>query len=102
MPESVLENQGMGAAMQGNNDLQAACRPEAVCHPECEDRRRKGDLLRNHEITINFLNVGCVVRVGCKSIAFNNISEALSEINMYITDPYTAIEKWNKIFNANE
>ena len=62
----------------------------------------KRDMLKEHEINISFFNVGCLVRVGCKTIAFNTTEEAMEEVNEYVANPRESVKKWNKIFNANE
>jgi hypothetical protein len=59
----------------------------------------KQHILREYPITIRFLSVGCVVEVGCKSIPFENIDEAMKEINAYVANPYEAQEKWRKILD---
>jgi len=56
-------------------------------------------MLRNHGIIIEFLSVGMVIRVGCKSIPFQNIKDGMNELNKYVEDPHAASEKWNKLFN---
>ena len=62
-----------------------------------EYRPTKAELLRDHEISIRFLNRGCVVRVGCKEIAFTDSTEAMFEINRYVNDPYETQKEWRKI-----
>jgi hypothetical protein len=42
-----------------------------------EYRPSRIEVLQQHEIRIRFLSRGCIVSVGCKDIAFENISEAL-------------------------
>jgi hypothetical protein len=64
---------------------------------EEEYRPTKAELLRDHEIIIRFLNRGCIVRVGCKEIAFTDSTEAMAEINKYVNDPYEAQKEWRKI-----
>lgn len=61
-----------------------------------EYRPDPNDLRKRHPITIEFLDSGCVVRIGCKSIAFNDYRNAMEEINAYIKDPITAYQKWGK------
>lgn len=61
-------------------------------------RQSKQELLRNHSIEIRFLSRGCLVQLGCKSIPFETVENAMEAINAYVTDPITEIEKWNKIF----
>lgn len=64
-----------------------------------EYRRPKQDLLREYELSIRFLSVGCVVRVGCKEIPFESVDRAMQEVDDYVRDPYASTEKWSKIFN---
>lgn len=61
--------------------------------------RPRMDYLRDHEITIRFLSVGCVVRVGCKEVAFTSIVKAMEEINDYVHNPKEVTDKYNKLFN---
>ncbi len=51
------------------------------------DERRKLDILKRWEIGIIPLDRGCVVKVGCKSIAFTSIDAAYKEIGRYLEDP---------------
>ena len=77
----------------------------AVMQPTCDEKEHyppRREMLRQHEININFFDRGCMIRVGCKSIAFSNTEEAMKEINEYVTNPRESIKKWNKIFNENE
>ena len=56
------------------------------------------ECLKDYEIRIRFLDRGCIVEVGCKSIAFENIDSAMLEINNYVNDPYNQGTKWRKVF----
>lgn len=77
-------------------------RPEISESPGKEYTPRKGEFLRNHEINIRFLSVGCVIRVGCKEVPFTSIEEGMRELNDYVKDPYQSTKRWNEIFNKNE
>lgn len=77
-------------------------RPEISECPGKEYTPRRGEMLRNHEINIKFLTVGCIIRVGCKEIAFQRIEDAMSDLNDYVKDPYQSTKKWNEIFNKDE
>ena len=58
------------------------------------------EVLQEYEINIRFLSRGCVVRVGCKSIAFTDINEAMAEINEYVSgDTYEVQKKWRKLLD---
>lgn len=63
---------------------------------------KRVELLRDYEISIRFLSVGCLVRVGCKEIAFSSISEAMENINRYVNDPHVETKRWNTIFESQE
>lgn len=62
----------------------------------------RGELLRNHEINISFLTVGCIVRVGCKTIPFQSTQEAIKAVQDYIDNPYETTKKWEVIFRDYE
>jgi hypothetical protein len=62
-------------------------------------KQTKQGMLRDYEISFRFLNSGCVINIGCKSIAFSTTKEAMTAFNEYVNDPETAREKWFKKFN---
>ena len=66
-------------------------RPPQPCEPESESQesinRRMINILKNWEIKIQALDRGCVVTVGCKSIAFVSLEAAYKEIGRYIENP---------------
>ena len=65
--------------------------------PTEEYRPSRVQALQEYEIRIKFLSRGCIVGVGCKEIAFENVSEALGAFNLYVTSPYKEQQKWLKI-----
>ena len=67
-----------------------------------EYKPNKQQILREYTIELRFLSVGCVVRVGCKEIPFTNVSEAMEELNKYVSNPYEEGKRWNKIFDSAE
>jgi hypothetical protein len=67
-----------------------------------EYKPRKQELLRENEIRLRFLSVGCVVSVGCKEIPFRNVTEAMEEINKYVSNPYEQGKRWREIFDSEE
>lgn len=69
----------------------------AVPSPTTDYRPSNQEALREYEISIRFLNRGCVVRVGCKEIAFESIETAMKSINDYVANPYDEQQKWRKI-----
>jgi hypothetical protein len=74
------------------NDLQAV--------PSVESYRPSNiSLLRDHEIRIQFLSRGCVIYVGCKSIAFEDVQLAMNELNKYVNNPYEEQQAWHKLLD---
>jgi hypothetical protein len=50
--------------------------------------------LKDYDVKIHFLDRGCVVRVGCKSFAFESVEEAMAELVAYIKDPIGVAKKY--------
>jgi hypothetical protein len=69
-----------------------------VLGPKDASRSRQNWLIQHH-ISIRFLSIGCIVDVGCKSIPFTSVDEAMKELNAYVANPKEATEKWNKILD---
>ncbi len=65
-----------------------------------EYRPSDSELLRSHQITIQFLDRGCIVGIGCKSIAFESAESAMKEINEYVNSPWEAQKKWRAIVGS--
>ena len=86
-----------------NEELEPTMEPmsameEPMHKMECKEYRPfKQEVLREYEINIRFLSRGCIVRVGCKEIAFENPSQAMDEINKYVKGDTYGIQKlWLK------
>jgi hypothetical protein len=62
-----------------------------------EYRPTNQQALQEYEIRIQFLNRGCIVHVGCKSIAFETTESAMKEVNEYVNNTYETQRKWRKI-----
>jgi hypothetical protein len=73
-------------------DLQTAEVPQPTC-----DYKPSIEALREHEIHIRFLSRGCIIRVGCKEIPFENVKEAMVAFNQYVESPYLKQQEWRKI-----
>lgn len=58
----------------------------------------KQELLMRYNISIEFINVGCIVSVGCKKIAFSSAEDAIKSINKYVNNPKQEAEYWEGIF----
>lgn len=86
--------------------LDAATQELRVPEPEMdmpkmadEYRPSNKDALREYELNIRFLNRGCIVRVGCKEIAFEDHTNAMAAINAYVANPWEEQKKWRKILD---
>ena len=62
----------------------------------------RAEMLRDYQINIEFLSIGCIVSVGCKRIPFTSVSEAMKAINEYVEQPYEMKQKWEKLFEENK
>ena len=49
--------------------------------------REEISFLKSHSVEINFFDRGCVVRVGCKSFAFESTEEAITDLQEYVKKP---------------
>jgi hypothetical protein len=58
----------------------------------------RSEALRDYRIEIDFLTIGCIVKVGCKSIPFTSTDEAMKELNAYVKNPIEARKVWSKRF----
>jgi hypothetical protein len=67
-----------------------------------EYKPRKQEVLREYELKIRFLSVGCVVSVGCKDIPFRSVKEAMEEVNKYVENPYDESKRWRELFDGEE
>ena len=89
-------------------ELEQAIRQE-MAKPQVEDcatpqekewRPSKQEALREYEINIRFLSRGCIVRVGCKEIPFEDVSNAMAQLNEYVSgDTYEVQKKWRKLLD---
>ena len=57
------------------------------------------ECLREYEVSIRFLNRGCIVKVGCREIAFERAEDAMKELNEYVSNTYDTKKKWLKILD---
>jgi hypothetical protein len=94
-----------------DQDLEQAMRQELTVGRESMEQEAKTpqtkewrpsnqESLREFEIRINFLHRGCIVHVGCKQIAFEDVNKAMAEINEYVTgDTWEVQQKWRKLLD---
>jgi hypothetical protein len=64
-----------------------------------EYKSSRTELLREHEINIRFLSIGCNISVGCKSVAFSTVEEGMIALNAYVTNTFEERKKWNKLLD---
>lgn len=73
--------------------------PEPTVELKEEYRPSNQEALREYEVRLQFLHRGCIVHVGCKSIAFETVESAMFEVNKYVDSPYDSQVKWRKILS---
>lgn len=67
-----------------------------------EYRPSRMECLRDYNINIRFLSVGCLIEVGCKSVPFSTIKEGMEALNQYVAKPYETRQIWEKRFQEEE
>jgi hypothetical protein len=85
--------------MQEQNLPMAEMPQDPEMQKTSEYRPSNQEALRDYEINIRFLSRGCVVRVGCKEIAFEDHTNAMAQINAYVNNPWEEQKKWRKILD---
>jgi hypothetical protein len=78
--------------------------PEPELADTCVERYKptKQETLRDYRIEIEFLSVGCVIRVGCKSVPFSTVKEGMEALNAYVKDPIELRKIWEERFDKEE
>lgn len=67
-----------------------------------EYRPLRNEALRDYRIEIEFLSIGCVIRIGCKSIPFSSVKQGIEALNQYVNDPVSLRKLWEKRFEQEE
>ena len=44
--------------------------------------------------------MGCVVTIGCKEIPFSNVTEAMTCLSRYVSNPKEEAESWKAIIGS--
>ena len=60
------------------------------------------ECLRDYNINIEFLSIGCIIRIGCKSVPFSSIDEGMKALNEYVANPYEQRKIWEEKFKQEE
>lgn len=71
-----------------------------LCTKEYKPSRT--ECLRDYPINIEFLSIGCIIRVGCKTIPFATVTEGMKAVNDYVASPYETRKIWEEIFTKEE
>jgi hypothetical protein len=56
------------------------------------------EILKDFPVSIKVLDCGAIINVGCKSIAFSTLQEALEQFNLHFIDPVASYKKWYQRF----
>ena len=67
-----------------------------------EYKPSRSECLRDYEVNIQFLSIGCIIRVGCKSVPFTSIKEGMIALNEYVEKPYETRQIWEEKFQKGE
>ena len=96
-----MQDQDLEQAMRQELAVGRESMEQEAKTPETKEWRPSNqEALREFELNIRFLNRGCVVRVGCKEIAFEDVNKAMVEINEYVTgNTYEVQKKWRKLLS---
>jgi hypothetical protein len=70
--------------------------PDVLCTRPVLGARQ--DALREYSINIEFLSIGCIIRVGCKSVPFSTVKEGMEALNAYVANPYETRKIWEERF----
>jgi hypothetical protein len=63
-----------------------------------EYRPSRSECLRDFRVEIEFLSIGCVIKVGCRSVPFSTVDQAMEALNDYVANPYQTRKIWEEIF----
>jgi hypothetical protein len=96
-----MQDQDLEQAMRQELTVGRESMEQEAKTPETKEWRPSNqEALREFELNIRFLNRGCVVRVGCKEIAFEDVNKAMAEINEYVTgNTWEVQQKWRKLLD---
>tara|TARA_R110000737_G_scaffold76674_1_gene107427 strand:- start:45 stop:308 length:264 start_codon:yes stop_codon:yes gene_type:complete len=67
-----------------------------------EYKPSRNEYLREHEVRIRFLTLGCIIEVGCNSIPFTTVREGMEALSEYVANPHEIRKIWNEKFQKEE
>lgn len=88
-----------------NVEREVSCAPSIIDSANLgykEYIQPKSDLLKEYQINIKFLSIGCIIDIGCKSVAFTTAKEAMIALNEYVENPHESRKKWNEEFKKQD
>jgi hypothetical protein len=62
----------------------------------------RSECLRDYQVGIKFLSIGCIISVGCKEIPFTTVKEGMKALNDYVANPYETRTVWQERFAKEE
>lgn len=87
-PSSMLYSGIISASTDSGSSLRFGTTPISMSNQ---------DYLRQYNIQIRFLSIGCVVTIGCKEIPFSDVMEAMTCLSRYVSNPKEEAENWKII-----
>jgi len=84
--EEVLDGPSRPEPALGRGTDEQPIRLEDACAKEYRPSRT--ECLRDYQIGIKFLSVGCIISVSCKEVPFTSIKEGMAALNNYVVNPY--------------
>lgn len=98
MPEELrprnYDNGPMEAPMEAVNEARVPELTEKFDHLTSEQLKKRWN------ITIEPLDRGCIVQIGCKRIAFEDYGNALASINQFYSKPHDTVKQWRDILGV--
>ena len=75
-----------------------------IVQEDCAEKYRpsRQECLREYEVRLRFLTLGCIIEVGCKSVPFTTVKEGMEALNAYVKDPIGLRKIWEERFAKEE
>ena len=64
--------------------------------------KKLAECLRDYQVGIKFLSIGCIISVGCKEVPFSTVKEGMKALNDYVANPYETRTVWQERFAKEE
>lgn len=76
--------------------------PESELRLPKEWKPSRQECLREYEVKIRFLTLGCIISVGCREVPFTTLKEGMEALYEYVARPYEVRQIWEKQFQEDE